>query len=323
LLLFFHPNSAEALQSKAFGSVTVETGEVAEGGVSTSVGDIEVLGSVEGDVEAASGNVSIRGPVDGDVSVMAGNVEVEAPVDGEIEAGFGNVYINSEVDGDVTVERGNVELGPETRISGSINHGSGSFVAAPGAEFDGTRAGMASDFDDESEGSDLLGFIGWTLSTALFAAVCVLAAVLIPRPLTASSRQVGEKPLWSMAAGVGSVVAAMVLFVVLLISGIGIPILILLAPLYLGFVFFGAVVVAYFIGRKVVMATGRYRSGNTLAAVIGAVILAAVHFLPLGFLLLCLISLFGAGAAIMAIFSGRRPRTYARAEYNRARDQRP
>lgn len=308
LLFFMHPAHAE---NKAFGTVVVGPGEVAEDGVSTSVGNIEVLGEVEGDVKSASGNIFIRGPVDGDVRSGMGNVEVTEPVDGKVEVGFGNVYIDAEVDGHVAVERGNVELGPDARVE-KVYQGSGNFTAAPTAGFEGTMAGMASNLDGGSSGgSDLLGFIGWMFAAALFAAATILATVVMPRPLAAASRQVGEAPVWSMLAGVGSVVAALVLFAILLVSGIGIPILVLLAPIYLAFVFFGAIVVAYFVGRKVAMATGRYRAGNTFAAIVGAVALAAVYFLPLGLLLFCALSLFGAGAAIMAIFAGKRPRYYA------------
>lgn len=322
-LLFGGLSSAQALQNKAFGTILVEEGEVAEDGVSASVGNIEVLGEVDGDVKTAYGNIMVYGPVDGDVRSGVGNIRVEAEVDGEVEAGFGNVYINDEVEGDVSVERGNIELGPEAVVEGEIYHGSGDFSAARTAQFDGTMVGMASDFDDDSDGSpggsDLLGFIGWIFAAALFAAASVLAAVIAPRPLAASSRQVGKAPVSSMLAGLGSVVAALVVSVILLVSGVGIPILVLLAPAYLIFVLFGAIVVAFFVGRKVVLAIGRHRSGDSLAAIVGAVILAAVYFLPLGFFLFCLVSLFGAGAALMAMFAKRRPRPFSYEPYGRER----
>lgn len=309
-LLLFGLSPAYA-QNKAVGAVVVERGQVAEDGVSTGVGDIEILGEVEGDVKTAKGNIVVRGPVDGDVRSGMGNVDVVAPVDGVVEAGIGNVFIDSEVDGDVAVERGNVELGPSAIVEGKVYHGSGAFTAAPSARFDVTMAGMASDFDDDdggAEASDFLGFIGWMFAAVIFGAATVLASVVMPRPLGASSRRLGESPVWSLAAGVGSVVVAVVLFTVLLVSGIGIPILILLAPAYLVFVAFGAMVVAYFVGRKVAMATGRYRAGNTFAAFVGAVILAAVYFLPLGLFLFTILALLGAGAALMAIPARSRPR---------------
>ncbi len=107
--------------------------------------------------------------------------------------------------------------------------------------------------------------------------------------------------------------AVIVLSVVLAISLVGIPLLLLLAPAYLGLLFFGALVAAYFVGRKVVFATGRYRAGNVLAATVGALIVAGAYLIPvLGNLILYALALLGTGAAILAFFSRRRPRaTYA------------
>ena len=84
--------------------------------------------------------------------------------------------------------------------------------------------------------------------------------------------------------------------------------LLLLAPAYLALVFFGALVAAFFVGSKVVMATGRYRAGNALAAVVGALVLAAITLIPVvGDLLLYALTLLGTGAAILAVFARRRP----------------
>jgi hypothetical protein len=91
---------------------------------------------------------------------------------------------------------------------------------------------------------------------------------------------------------------------------VGIPLLLLLAPAYLGLLFLGALVAAYFVGRKVVFATGRYRAGNVLAAMVGAVIVAGAWLIPiLGSLIVYALALLGTGAAILALFSRRRPRT--------------
>jgi hypothetical protein len=50
--------------------------------------------------------------------------------------------------------------------------------------------------------------------------------------------------------------------------------------------------------------TGRYRVGNALAAVVGAMILAGTTLIPvLGDLLLYALSLLGTGAIILALFS--------------------
>ncbi len=150
--------------------------------------------------------------------------------------------------------------------------------------------------------------MGWIHASALFVACSVLAAVLVPRPLSAAARRVEEAPGRSFFFGLASVPAAIVLSVVLLISVVGAPLLLLLAPAYLALLFFGALVAAFFVGSKVVMVTGRYRAGNALAAVVGALVLSALTLIPwVGDLLLYALALLGTGAAILALLSRRRP----------------
>jgi hypothetical protein len=95
--------------------------------------------------------------------------------------------------------------------------------------------------------------------------------------------------------------------VALAVSVVGVPLLLLLAPAYLALVFYGVMVAAFAVGRKVVLATGRHRSGNALAAAVGAVLVAATALIPfLGELLLFALALLGTGASILALVYRRR-----------------
>jgi len=297
---------AQAFESRAFGDVTVEPGEV-EGEVFTAFGDVIVNGPVPGDVHSAFGDVYVNQRVRGSVNAGLGDITVRAPVAGEVDAGFGDVSVYSHVRGDVDVEHGDVYLDPGAFVAGDLKCGS--------CEIEGDRDAVAGDvmtgsmdFDGPS-GRDILGVVGWILASAVFVACSVLAAVLAPRPLSAAARRAEETPGRSFLFGLASVPAAIVLSVVLLISVVGAPLLLLLAPAYLALVFFGALVAAFFLGSKVVMVTGRYRAGNALAAVVGALVIAALTLIPLvGDLLVYALALLGTGAAILALFSRRRPR---------------
>jgi hypothetical protein len=133
--------------------------------------------------------------------------------------------------------------------------------------------------------------------------------VVAPRPLAAAARRAEETPGRSFVYGLVSLPVIFVLCVVLAVSIVGIPLLLLLVPAYLALLFLGALVAAFFIGTRVLMVTGRYRVGNALAAVVGAMILAATTLIPvLGDLLLYALSLLGTGAIILALFSRRHPR---------------
>jgi hypothetical protein len=283
------PLPAHAFENKAFGDVVVEAGEV-EDEVSTTFGDVTVNGFVVGDVRSAFGDITINNHVGGDVYSGSGDIEVRALVEGRVDAGFGDVYVYAPVKGGVNVDRGDVVLGP-------------------GAVMEGRNmvTGMGPDMDHEPGWFGITNLVGWVFATAAFAACSVLLAVLAPGLLLAVARRAEESPGWSLLFGVASVPAVVVSAVVLAVSIIGVPLLLLLAPAYLALVFFGALVAAYFVGRRVVFATGYYRGGNALAAMVGALILAVAYLIPiLGGLLLYGLALFGTGASILALFSRRR-----------------
>ena len=306
---------AHAFENKPLGNVVVERGQT-EPEVSTPVGDVTVNGTVEGDVRSGVGDVVVNGKVGGGIKAGSGDVEVNGPVGGDIDAGFGDVEINAPVDGDVEVGRGDVDLGPGGLVSGDVQNGSGEFSGNREAVEGTIRAGgMEPDMDHGIDydwgGFGILDIVSWLFASTLFVACSVLVAVIAPGPLSAAARKADESPAMSLLFGVASVPAVVVLCVVLAVSIIGIPLLLLLAPAYLALVFFGALVAAFFVGRRVIFAIGRYHVGNAMAAVVGALILAVAYLIPvLGDIFLYGFALFGAGASVLALVSRRRSRTY-------------
>jgi len=306
LVMFLPPLPAYAGEKSVFRDVKVEPGTYA-GEVSTVFGDARVDGPVAGDVHSAFGDVAVNRSVGGSVNSGFGDIVVRAPVAGEVDAGFGDVYVDDVVEGGIDVDHGDIHLGNDAMVVGHVRPGSGEVHRAPGAEMrEPMRAGMMPDFGS-SRDDDLIGYIGWFFAAAGFAACVVLAAVVAPRSLSAAARRAEEVPGWSLLVGLVSVPAVLVLSVALAVSVVGVPLLLLLAPAYLALVFYGALVSAFSIGRKAVLATGRYRSGNALAATVGAVLVAATALIPfLGELLLFVLALLGTGASILALVSRRR-----------------
>ena len=309
-LVVLLPLPAYAAEQRLVGDVVVGSRAV-EQDVSTGAGDLEVRGLVENDVHSGFGDVlvSSEAEVRGDVDAGFGDVEIEGPVKGDVHAGFGDVSVNAPVEGDVSVGQGDVDLGPNAKISGNLESEGGEITGNEDAvKGDIMARGMAFDFD-ESHGPGILGFIGWLFAALAFAACAVLAAVVAPGPMGSAARRAEESPGRAFVYGLISLPAFFLLCVVLAVTIIGIPLLLLLLPAYLALLFCGTLVAAFFLGTRVLMLTGRYRVGNALAAVVGAVILAATTFVPvLGDLLLYALSLLGTGAVILALFSRRRPR---------------
>lgn len=300
---FVFPSLAHASEGRMMGNTVVEEGKTVEK-ISTVWGGVRVEGEVEGDVHSAFGDVEIYGPVGGDV-----------------DAGFGEVYIDAPVGGDVDVGHGDVQLGSGARVGEKISLGNGSFYPHQEAVFGNVEtAGMASDFDDEVS---LLGafsdVLGWAVVTLMLVAAAVLLAVAAPRPLRAATRSLEASPGRSLVLGLGSLPVVIILSVLLVVTVVGGLLLFLLWPAYFALLFFGLLVASYFLGRKVVLAVGRYRAGDAMAAAVGAVIVAAVLLIPvLGVLVLIALTLLGTGASVSALLDRLRqgaPRSAPRATY--------
>lgn len=304
---------AHAAESSIFGDVVVKPGAY-EDGVSTVFGDATVRATVDGDVHSAFGDVRVDAPVRGNVNAGFGDVVVLQPVEGEVDAGFGDVYVDSLVEGGVDVDYGDITLGPGAEVL-AVRSGGGEISQEPGSVVrEPMGAGMMPDFGSSRD--DLIGVLGWLVGAAGFAACAVLAAVVVPRPLTASARRAEEAPGRSLLVGLVSLPAVLILSVALAVSVIGVPLLLLIAPAYLALVFFGGLVAAFFVGRKVALVTGRYRSGNAMAAAVGALLVAATALIPfVGELVLFALALLGTGASVLALAAGRRPRRPAYPSY--------
>lgn len=272
-------------------------------------------GATAGEAHAVFGDVLVEGEVDGDVKCAFGDIEVEGPVGGDVEAGFGDVYINDRVEGSVDVGYGDVDLGPEAHIEGHVSHRNGHLDRDPDADIEGDMmSGMASDRSPPGGGDGLLSnFTGWLLGAVGLCAAAVLLAVLGGRPLEATVRSIETAPGRSLLLGAVSLPAAVGVSVLLAVTLIGIPLLVLAVPAYLALLFFGLLVTAYALGRRVLLATGYHRGGDVLAAVVGAAVLSAVYLVPVfGGLILLGAALLGTGAALVALISRQgwsRPRT--------------
>ena len=291
---FLSVDRAHASEKRVMGDRVVEEGETVEE-ISTAWGDVLVIGRVEGDIHSGFGDIEVEGPVDGDVEAGFGNVRINAPVGGDVEAGFGDL-----------------DLDEGAQVAGRVYVGHGSRTDHPDAEIHGIQAaGMTFDNDEDSALEVFSDVIGWLVLTSLFVGASVLLAVAAPRPLRASARSLEASPGRSFVLGIGSVPMVIVLVFLLAITVIG---ALLLVPAYLALLLFGLLVTAYFLGRKVVLATGRYRAGDALAAAVGAVLVAATLWIPfLGGLIFFALAMLGTGAAILALLTRRRqggaPRT--------------
>ncbi len=296
--LIFPTAPARAFEKEVVGDMVVREGESVDE-VSTGWGDVTVHGRVEGNVRSGSGNILVAGPVGGDVEAGFGDVRIDGPVGGDVRAGFGHLSLDQ---------------GAE--VAGKVYVGHGTIEEHPNAQLQGLRTAGMADLDEDSPMEALFSAVGWIVMALVLAAAAVLLAVVAPGSLRASARSLEISPGRSLVLGLGSFPVAIILSFLLAATIIGALLIPLLGAAYLALVVFGIVVAAYFIGSKIVLATGQYRVGDALAAVLGAVLVTAVSRIPfLGGLAFVTLALLGAGGAVLAFLARRRRRGAPRATY--------
>jgi len=246
------------------------------------------------DLVTIMGNTELDGYAQGVVTVL-GNIVLgkDAIVDGDIVCVLGNIVLEdgATVDGDVVTVLGTVDdRGDGVRDSiVSIP----AAVAAPVALLTASVAGHT---------FAIVLLIGLL---RLFAALLLgyLAIALMPNAMARISDQVGRNPFISGLVGAGALVATPLLFLLLLITCIGILLVPLAAVVCL---FFGKVAVSIKIGTKLRSSLW----GNTyrpyLDLTVGLALLTLISFVPLlGSLTRLVLIMAGLGALVLTRFGAR------------------
>jgi hypothetical protein len=335
-------NLTEPVEGDAFlagGRVAIAT-EV-RGDLIAAGGELSLGGAVDDDLYAAGGNVQLDAIVKGNARVAGGDVTVGSATvvagalsltggrvqfDGNthehLQATGGSVRLNGEVHGDVEVRSEELLIGPTTRIGGKLTYRGPvaptvpeGAVVAGGIDFRESRAGHffngRGSHRPVHEATHTVGSVLWFLGVFVAAALFLL---VFPRFARDAASAVGRKPLQSV--GLGLAVAACVPFVavVLLITVIGIPLALLLVPIYLLTLFLGWATTALFLAQR---GTEALRPGRVpaLAGQLAALFLALVALwlvgkIPLvGGLITLLALLAGIGALVWQAWQGRGPAT--------------
>ena len=340
---------ALALAAPALAGVTVRTGSHdkvdVRGGdrISVSTGDnTVVIRHADSTVDSVSGdgvNVRLHGDVmkkglridldEGQTGIVRMFSDVTIPADqhvaGDVVALFGNITVKGVVSGAVVAVLGSVRLDPDARVNGDAVSVGGGVDQADGADVSGqtVSVGLTPVAWGMPGLSVMLGFTfaGW-LSALFFG---WLFALLFPTPFVRIAATASRRTAGSFFLGLASLPLALVTFVLLLVTVIGIPIALLLPLAYGLMIYAGQVAATYLLGCKF---TGRrpgdgqglflplaagltfvavfFAAGALLGVSPGPLRIGAVFFSLLGVLLVLALSSIGTGAFLLSRF-GRVP----------------
>ena len=273
------------------------------------------------DVVSILGSSTSAGEVAHAVVSILGNTRVTGPVGENAVAVLGSVYVDSKVGGDVVAVMGDVELGPNAEVEGNLVSVGGKLTRDPASQVHGNvqvvGVGGAHALRFERlrpwiEHCLLLGRplafvpgIGWAWTLAFVALALYLFAALLFGPAVEHCVSTLEKyPGQSLLTMLLTIVATPIVFVVLLVTVIGIVAVPFLAfALWLAQIF-GKLVLLAWIGRrfvKPVSASGA-TTHTALAVLIGGLIVMLLYVIPvLGFITYKFLGLIGLGVVIYTL----------------------
>lgn len=254
--------------------------------------------------------------IPGDAVAVMGNLTVDGEVNGDAVAVMGDNTINGTVRGNAVAVMGKVKLGPKARLEGDIINVMGSVERDPEAVVLGSTQvqgiGPNVSFDSVSSWWDrglklgrplaIGAHLGWLwIITAFSIAFYALLGLIFPDKIRRCGDKLTQEPGMVILAGVLAILALPVLFVLLLITIIGIPVALLVLPV-------GTLLVAMFGKAAIYGLVGRKVSGDklsvALAVVLGALIFVLLYLVPfLGLLISLLVWFLGFGCAMVSIFS--------------------
>lgn len=249
----------------AGGTVTISG--IVTGDIRTAGGNVTIESSTGKNVTAAGGSVLI-GPnarVDGSVVLAGGNVSVSGPVGKGATLAGGEITLSNEIGGDVWAGTGNLLLADRTAIIGNLHYISDrDATVMGGATISGQTSREAPPQESKEameKSKSVARGIGTGFTFASFLSALVLGFLLtklFPRFMDKTSDEIMKNP-WK-AAGIGFLTYALFpfVFIVLLITLIGIPLAVMLLFATLFIAYISKIFASYFVITKGTIASGRY-----------------------------------------------------------------
>jgi len=274
-------------------------------------GDIQIDSIIKGDLIAGGGNIAIteQGFVGGDFVFGAGSVIIDGVINGNVLGATNELYINNEIKGNVrlvNVEK--VSFGPKGKVLGDFSyHGE---RASPGVTSETVKGKIdysATEIPVEKgdfgtivwgliAGFSIFGFLS-LLFTGLF---CLWA---FRHSMVHAVDMANLKSLPSLGFGFLIAFTTPIVALVLLATGIGLPLALMVLLAWCLALFLGKLVGILVIGLRLVRADRKSSFPRLFwAFTVGAFVFSILALIPvLGWILRLLLSLLGIGGLILVL----------------------
>ncbi|HYM75836.1 MAG TPA: zf-HC2 domain-containing protein [Candidatus Dormibacteraeota bacterium] len=296
----------------SFAKRTVVSGRV-EGSIYDFSNSLDLDGQLGHSIYgfAQSLRVNDRGHVGEGIVAAAGDVSLEGEVKRSVDIlGSGNADVSGTIGRDLTMNGGSLTLTNTARVGGNLIarvHQLKEVHIADGATIAGKR-----DIQVRVRQSQFMRprfYFHQAIWLAAAMLVGWLGLVLFPGFFRATTQAVGSGWL-SLGWGVGVLAGGPVAMVVAAITLIGIPISLMLFPVYLTAIYLAKVWVGAFLGQILLKPAGGTKGDWMLGLLVGLLILTIVGFVPyLGGLIRFGVVCLGLGAFAGQLYRASRPVT--------------
>jgi uncharacterized RDD family membrane protein YckC len=268
------------------------------------------------DAVAVMGSLTVDGDVAHDSVAVCGSNILNGSTGHDDVAVLGDVAVNGRVGHDVVSVFGDITLGPNARVEHDVVCVGGTVHRDPGAVIGGNvvEPGPFGHFHPTPHGIWWTQGLGvgkvlplglhlgllWVLHLA-FLVLYALIALVFPRGVRRCGDVLVERPGMTLLTGFLTVLALPILFLVLLITVIGIPVALLALPV--------AVACLFYFGKASLYALiGRWMTGDRLhpatSVLVGGLAVLLLCLVPwLGLMVYALLSSLGFACATTALFS--------------------
>jgi hypothetical protein len=213
------------------------------------------------------------------------------------------------VDGDLNIVFGDVTCEPGGWVRGDVHNFGGSFEALDGCRFDGEETSLSPGamiplfpWVPNDSMSPLVEQTHRLMTHLCYGIVVLFTFLLFPVRVRLALERVERHPGLSAAAGTLGAVAVIPIFLLLVLSIIGIPLVVVEIAALLAGLCIGQAAVAILVGRRLFELLRPQTTPSPLGAlVLGLVVVGSAQILPgVGWAVTVLVGLVGLGAAILA-----------------------
>ena len=305
----------------AGGGIVYLSGRVSQNAY-VGAANVIVSNAVIGDsllIGAGNASVDADSSIGGSILAGTGSITINSPVKRNILLGAGNADINSAVGGEVRVGAGNISIGPNAKIAKDLNYALGdgateiniSDSATVGGTINKTENKFAGKKDVELAKNSLpkafaaIGMVFNIISWAGTLIIGFLCLKLFNKTFSDSANRVTKSFFSSLGVGFLICVAALPAFLILALTGVGLPlaglaVLVLLINIYLA-----KIVVGLAVGLFLADKFGWKKTSIYAVFALGLTLIYLLKMIPfLGFVISLAVLWTGLGALALHYKSG-------------------